>query len=74
MGGAAAAAGEAAGAAGATALTVDKAVLNIFWELASVQASKREVGGRRVAACGHACQVSRANAARRRRPSSSSSR
>ena len=27
---------------GASALTVDGAVLNIFWELASVQAAKRE--------------------------------
>jgi hypothetical protein len=34
--------GGAAGGAGATALTVDAAVLNVFWELASVQAAKRE--------------------------------
>ena len=33
---------------GASALTVDGAVLNIFWELASVQAAKREA---RCSAC-----------------------
>ena len=32
----------AAGGVGATALTVESGVLNIFWELASVQAAKRE--------------------------------
>ncbi len=33
---------EPAAAAGVTALTVDSAVLNLFWELASVHSAKRE--------------------------------
>jgi hypothetical protein len=38
-------------AAGVTALTVDSAVLNIFWELASVQKAKREVRGEPARVC-----------------------
>jgi hypothetical protein len=40
---------EGGDAAGVTALTVDSAVLNIFWELAAVQKAKREVRSRRCA-------------------------
>ena len=41
----------AAGGAGATALTVDAAVLSVFWELASVQAAKREARSCASAGC-----------------------